>query len=839
MNVKNILIHDDGLPKALSLADFQPFANVLVQVFAATGDLGHLRKVLSAVKNILPQSTIIGCSTDGTIDNGKIHPYGQTIQLTVTAFEHTGLRLAYSEISEDAFTLGRSLAERLISERTKAVISFSEAASVNGEHFLEGIDHLGLGMTVAGGVASTPTFTGTFVIADDRILTSGAAAVALDSDVLRVYRDFIFGWEPIGREMTVTKVKDNVIDRIDNYTPLAVFRHYLGNRITDALPGTGSAFPLLLKRDGHYIARGIIALDGESFVVSGNVKKDDKVFIGYGDAAMIAQNRDLNAHLQKALPSVQAVFNYYCEGRRLFLPDSAVEIEAERLSENGPTSGCFTLGEFYTQQKNVLHNFSSTILALSEESKTAVPHPRGTPHVLNEHEKLSALVTRGLFHLIDVRTKELEHQSYHDALTELPNRTFFGEMLSIELEKAKKKNSSLALFFLDIDHFKDVNDTLGHGSGDLLLQSIAQQIRAKLKPSDFLARWSGDEFVILRHDSRSIDTIVDLATDIISLFDDPVLHDGHYFSLGISIGISLYPNDGRDAESLIKNADAAMYAVKFGGRNHFSFYRKEMTEKALERITLENDLRIALKERSFFLVYQPQIDIESGLVRSAEALLRWNHPEKGVIMPETFIGVAEKSGLILPLGELIFDMALQQFRVWQDKNIPIEKICINVSAKQFRYENIIETVERYLHKYALSPSNLEIELTESTLMKHSESNLRTLDELHRIGVSISIDDFGTGYSSLSYLKRFKINNIKIDKSFVENLPDNANDGAIVKAIIAMAQSLGIDVIVEGIENSRQKTFMLTHGCRLAQGYYYSEPVPADRLERVIHSAFPG
>jgi diguanylate cyclase (GGDEF)-like protein len=835
MQMQNIVLMHNELPDETALSAFSPFKSVLAQVFAATDDVAYVRRVLAAVKQTLPQATILGCSSDGTIDNGVIHPYGQTVQVTLTGFKATDLTLAYGESAGDSQGLGTLLRMRLLKDDTKVVIAFTEAGSVNGELFLEGMGRDGHGPVVIGGVASTPSFTDTFVIADEHILQSGAAAVALGGDALHYYQDFLFGWEPIGKEMTVTRVKNNVIFSIDNQSPLSIFRHYLGDEITDALPGIGSAFPLILKRGGENIARGIIALDGESLVVSGNVKHGDKVYIGYGNAAMITQKNDFNSHLQKHFPAPEALFNYYCEGRHLFLPRDAVEIEAERLSENGASAGCFTLGEFYTRQKNTLHNFSSTVLALSENGHTGAEHGRSTAHTLNGQEKLSAMVTKGLFHLIDVRTRELEHQSYHDPTTTLPNRTFFNEMLAIEIEKARKKHTGIALLFMDLDHFKDVNDTLGHGSGDLLLQELALRIESILMPTDLMARWSGDEFVILRGDYRSLDGLADLAAAIIGIFDEPIRHEGHHFSLGISIGISLYPNDGHDAETLVKNADAAMYAVKFSGRNHFSFYHKEMTEKALARITMENDLRIALKEESFFLVYQPQIDLKSGKVRSAEALLRWRHPEKGIIMPEAFIAIAEQSGLILSIGEQVFDMALRQLKTWKARGLPIEKVCVNVSAKQFRYDNIIDMVNRYLDKYALRPEDLEIELTESTLMKHSSANLKTLDELHRIGVSVSIDDFGTGYSSLSYLKRFKINNIKIDKSFVEHLPEDANDKAIVKAIIALAHTLGLDVIVEGVENSRQKAFFVAEGCAMAQGFYYGKPTAPDIFEKTLLS----
>ncbi len=832
MMMKNIVLRHHQLPEEETVHLFSPFKSVLAQVFAATGDLQYVQNILDRLTALLPGVTIIGCSSDGTIDNGVIYPYGDTVQVSLTGFEHTALTLAHAAAPEgDSFALGEMLYDRVYRDDTKVIIAFSEAAGVNGELFLDGLERKENTVAVSGGVASTPTFADTFVIAGGHIVTNGAVAVALNGDQLRFYTDYLFGWEPIGKEMVVTSVDNNIIHTIDNRPPLSIFQHYLGEEIAALLPGIGSAFPLILYRDGENIARGIIAVDGESLIVSGNVKEGDKVFIGYGNAQMITHKNNFNDHLQKALPCREVLFNYYCEGRHLFLPPEAVDIETERMGENGPVTGCFTLGEFFTRRKHILHNFSSTVLALSENDILPGDAVAVDSHTLSDQEKLSSVITKGLFNLIDVRTRELEHQSYHDVLTDLPNRLFFSETLANEIEKARSSGHKLAVFFMDLDHFKDVNDTLGHGSGDALLKAIGHRFRSELHPDDLLARWSGDEFVILLRNYASLEMLMRLAAELIAVFDDPVPHDGHLFSLGISIGISLFPADGEDAETLIKHADAAMYDVKYSGRNSFSFYRKEMTEQALQRISLENDLRAALKEEQFFVVYQPQIDFKDGKMQSAEALLRWRHPDRGVIMPETFIAVAERSGLILPIGEMVFDIALGQFKAWKAQRLPITKICVNVSAKQFRFDNIVGVVNKYLAKHDLTPGNLEIELTESTLVRHNKETFETLEELHRIGVSVSIDDFGTGYSSLSYLQRLKINSIKIDKSFVENLPDNANDKAIVKAIIAMAHALELDVIVEGIENSRQNAFFISESCTLAQGYFYAEPLTAERFEQ--------
>ncbi|MGB6019945.1 MAG: EAL domain-containing protein [Sulfurimonadaceae bacterium] len=833
--MQNILLENNELPRIEELEVFHNFPTVLIQVFAATDDKKHLKHVLQETQKILPQATIIGCSSDGIIDNGLIHDYGHTIQLNVTVFSETTLTLAFSTQYSDCELLGKQIASQICHNDTKAIIAFSEASTVNGELFLEGLYPYCDDIIISGGIASTPTFTDTFIIAGEEILSSGIVAVSLNGARLNAYKDFSFGWQPVGKEMTVTGVKNNRIESIDNHSPLSIFRHYLGPDIADALPGVGSAFPLMIKRGENFIARGIIALDDEAFIVSGNVKTDDKVYIGYGNPNMIAHKNMLKENIQQNVPNPEAIFAYYCEGRRLFLPENVVKFEIDHLCDSTQIAGCFTLGEFYTHETYSLLNFSSTVLILSESTFTE-PQFLHTPSLpLPLADKLSSLVPEGLFHLIDVRTKELEHQTYHDELTDLPNRAFFSEFLTIELEKANVNGIQVALLFLDLDHFKNVNDTLGHSAGDTLLKIIAQKINGVLGATDLMARLGGDEFIIMSSEYHSIDRLVDLATSILQLFYEPFKIDTHSFTLGASIGISLYPDDGSNAETLIKHADAAMYEVKYNGRNNFSFYHKEITHKALQRIAIENDLREAIKNDEFLINYQPLIDLESGKIRAAEALIRWQHPKDGIIMPDQFIEIAETSGLIIPIGEIVFDKTLKQFREWLDQGLNIEKICINVSAKQFRHDNIIALVSKYLNKYALPTKYLGIELTESTIMHNSDENMQTLQELHQLGISISIDDFGTGYSSLSYLKRFEINNIKIDKSFVENLPHDTNDKAIVQAIMAMANTLGLDVIAEGIETSEQKDFFASEKCKLVQGYYFSKPVSADQFSKLFLS----
>ncbi|MES0327961.1 MAG: EAL domain-containing protein, partial [Gammaproteobacteria bacterium] len=689
-------------------------------------------------------------------------------------------------------------------------------------------------LIIAGGVASTPTFTDTFIIAGNQIYDKGAVAVSLSGEGLHAFRDNSFGWQTIGKEMLITEAHNNCIKSINGMTPCKIFRKYLGDAVVDAMPGVGSAFPLMVKRGKHYIARGIIAVEGEHFIVSGNVKDNDRVYIGYGNPHSIAHQNELTNSVLSKIGSPEAIFSYYCEGRRLFMPEQMVEYELSNLKQIGPVSGFFTLGEFYTEQEYLLLNFSSTLLVLSEkeviEPNTEENHRPSPPR-----RDIFELISEGLFHLIDVRTNELNHQTYHDELTGLPNRTFFNEILGMAIKSSIEQGNLLAVLYIDLDNFRTINDTQGHVIGDNLLQQVANKIKSALPTGDVLSHHVADEFVALHSSSENINQISSLCNRILKLFETPFILEDKKFHLSASIGVSLYPEDGRDQETLIKNADAAMYKVKFSGKNNFSFYHRSITDKVMNRLTLETDLRKAIESDQLVVHYQPQINLKTGEIVSAEALVRWQHPEKGLIYPDNFISLAEETGLIIPLGEIVFDKALGQMRKWLDQGINLSRVGINVSAEQFNHEDILTTITKYLNKYALPPKYLDIEITESAIMHDSELSLKRLNDLQHYGANISIDDFGTGYSSLNYLKQFSVNTLKIDKTFIDNIPHDENDAAITEAIIALAKSMNLYIIAEGVETSEHERFLIYQNCTLAQGYYYSPPIPADEFENLYNN----
>ncbi|MDT8420500.1 MAG: EAL domain-containing protein [Desulfuromonadales bacterium] len=432
--------------------------------------------------------------------------------------------------------------------------------------------------------------------------------------------------------------------------------------------------------------------------------------------------------------------------------------------------------------------------------------------------------------------QEIFQLAYSDALTGLPNRHLFLDRLGLTLTQAERSGQIVALLYMDIDHFKTVNDTLGHDLGDLLLKSVTARMKEKVRKSDTLARIGGDEFVLLASGLQYPEDAVTIAKTLLEVFVSPFTLNGNNLFVTPSIGITTFPEDGLTAGQLLKQADIAMYSAKQKGRNTYACFSQEMNEKIQECHDIESCLRGALAKNQFSLVYQPQIDLKTGQVVAAEALLRWRHPERGLIPPDLFIPIAEKTGLIAQIGEWVLAEACSQGRSWADIGYPPLRIAVNLSAYQLKQKDFIDTVERILCDTGIPRHLLELELTESLAMEDSASNIATLYELKKLGINLSIDDFGTGHSSLSYLKDLPIRQIKIDRSFIGRLPGGKHSSAIVEAIIAMARSLDLVVTAEGVETESQLDFLKTHKCDLAQGYFTGRPAPAEEFSLLLKKA---
>jgi diguanylate cyclase (GGDEF)-like protein/PAS domain S-box-containing protein len=421
---------------------------------------------------------------------------------------------------------------------------------------------------------------------------------------------------------------------------------------------------------------------------------------------------------------------------------------------------------------------------------------------------------------------QIRYQATHDMLTGLPNRLFYDEKLAIALAQSAKHGTQLAVMFLDLDRFKLINDTLGHPAGDLLLQAFSRRIAAVLREEDTLARWAGDEFTLIVPHIRGIDGAIAVAEKIMEALKPEFMLEGHLLRVTSSIGIAMYPTHGEDSETLLKNADAALYRVKEAGRNGYNLYNSAINSDASARLALESHLHRALERQEFALYYQPQVNVVTGEILQMEALVRWHHPEMGLIPPTQFIPLAEETGLILPLGEWVLRTACAQNRAWQLAGLPPIRVAVNLSAQQFKQPRLMDMIKQILRDTGLKPSALELEITETTVMNNVEVTKTILNELHEMGVSIALDDFGTGYSSLSYLKAFPFHTLKIDRSFVCDVTTDPNDKAIVAAIVAMAKVLNLKLVAEGVENQTQENLLRSLGCEEVQGYLFSRPVTA-------------
>jgi diguanylate cyclase (GGDEF)-like protein len=435
---------------------------------------------------------------------------------------------------------------------------------------------------------------------------------------------------------------------------------------------------------------------------------------------------------------------------------------------------------------------------------------------------------------IDAHDYRLRKIAHYDSVTALPNRHYFNQHLEDAIADARRERERVGVLFVDLDNFKVVNDTLGHNVGDMLLKTVADRITSALRGSDCVCRIGGDEFAIVLQGLPGQNEAAVVAGKVLNELAQPVWVNDSEIYIGASIGIGVFPDDAADVNALLRCADVAMYYAKSRGKNNFQLFQQDMEGKALKRLALESAMRKALEKREFVLHYQPQVDLTSGKVIAVEALIRWPRPDLGVVGPADFIPVAEESGLIVPIGDWVLRTACQQARKWLDAGTPL-RVAVNLSTRQFADERLVANILAITREFGLPPQMLELELTESLLMDSKETSVDKLEELKAAGFLLSVDDFGTGYSSMSYLKRFPIHALKIDRSFIQDLPHNQDDVVIAKAIISMAQSLGLAIVAEGVETPEQVHFLRDSGCKLSQGFFFGYAVPPEKISPIMQA----
>ncbi|MEE9584257.1 MAG: EAL domain-containing protein [Candidatus Brocadiales bacterium] len=531
---------------------------------------------------------------------------------------------------------------------------------------------------------------------------------------------------------------------------------------------------------------------------------------------------DVNGNIEYVNPRFTQVTGYTSEeviGRnpRILKSGKVSQKEYKRLWET-ITAGKEWRGEFCNKKKSGELYWESAFITPIVDQENTITHFVAIREDITERRKTEETIQR---------------MAYYDSVTGLPNRMLFNDRLTLAVAHARRNKEMLAVLFLDLDRFKVVNDTLGHSMGDKLLRGVARRLKSCVREGDTVARLGGDEFTLLLPKIKRVENMAKIAGKVLTAIKEPLRLDGHELHITTSIGIAIYPGDGSDAETLLKNADAAMYHAKEQGRDNYQFYTPSFHARASRQMELEGSMYGALEREEFELNYQPVVDINTGRIVGVEALLRWHHPEQGLVPPNEFISVAENTGLITQIGEWVLHTACAQNKAWQDAGLPPIHVSVNLSSRQFQQINLIEIIDRVLRETGLDARFLELEITEGSAMQNVESTIYKLKGMDALGVKIAIDDFGVGYSSLSYLKRFPIHTLKIDRSFVSDITTDPDDRAIVTAIIALAKTMNLKVVAEGVETGEQLDFLRRLHCDEMQGYLFSKPVPAGELREML------
>ncbi len=536
-------------------------------------------------------------------------------------------------------------------------------------------------------------------------------------------------------------------------------------------------------------------------LISGEVRWNDELFRIYGEEP------------QSFIPTYERFLSYISENER-----NKVE---QAISKNLADANCP-----YDMVHETLHK-DGTIHFVHEMGKVIYDSEGQPVHMIGTALDVTKQITDEK--RLTEQKNALAHQAHHDALTGLPNRVLFTDRLDQAINKAKRNDEQIAIFFIDLDHFKQINDSLGHEVGDEVLKIFAHRLHESVREEDTLSRMGGDEFMVIMEDLPRLQAVSVVAQKIMTAMEEPLHISEQMLYLTSSIGISIYPQDGENTQLLIRNADAAMYKAKSEGRNTYQFYTMEMTEIAFERVLMETNLRRAIKNREFVVHYQPQIDARTDKIIGMEALVRWEHPEMGQVRPAKFIPLAEESGMIIQIDEWVMQTAMKQIKQWHDEGLDPGRIALNLSIQHIMQESFIPDLDEMLLVSGCKSENIELEVTETQLMKDPQRSVTVLKAISKRGLSLAIDDFGTGYSSLYYLKHLPVDKLKIDLSLVRDLPNDEEDIAITQAVIALADSMGLKVIAEGVETVMQRDFLLENGCHDLQGYLYKKPVTAEEM----------
>ena len=599
---------------------------------------------------------------------------------------------------------------------------------------------------------------------------------------------------------TVHKRKDGSIYNVQSYIHLIEYNSQKAYVIFDTDISQAAELEYKYKKQAQileYIHDSVIATDKQGKIISWN--RGSLALFGYTQEEMLGRNI-LETYTKDNTYTPEEIFTLLNEQGNL-------DLEALMCKKDGAKLTCDISLSVSKDEHGIVDGYVGYIQDITTQKKTQ--------------------------QLLLEQTKKLQYQAHYDTLTNLPNRTLFKDRLTQTIISAKRNNEKFALLFIDLDQFKKINDSLGHHIGDKVLVEAATRIKSTLREEDTLARLGGDEFTIILKDIRGAQSASVVAQKIIAVMKEPIVISSHSLYVTSSIGISIYPDDAQSDDDLIKFSDVAMYKAKDEGRNNYQFYSSDMTSLAFERVVMESSLRVAMKENQLVVYFQPQYNIKTNTITGMEALVRWLHPTLGLIPPIKFIPLAEESDLIIDIDRIVMKKAMTQFSSWYKMGYNPGVLSLNLAMKQLNTDDFHETLINTMQNIKFKPEWLELEVTEGQIMSNPELSIEKLHKIHDMGIEVAIDDFGTGYSSLSYLKKLPLDKLKIDRSFVKDIPEDEDDMAIAKAIIALGKSLNLKLIAEGVETEEQRDFLMNEGCDLIQGYFYSKPLPGKEVEELL------
>jgi len=815
---------------------FRQKQEMLIQCFIGIVDKKYIIDLRNNILSKLPKAIIVGSTTDRAIKSGKIQDLKESI-ISFSFFKNTSIKTSFLSNIENSFLLGENISKNLDLSNTKAILTFTDGVNTNGEEYLNGLNkYITDTIPISGGLAGNNKGQETLVFDNHHITDNGAVIVAFNSDSLIVNTYNSLNWEQIGKKFTITKCDKNKIYEINNIPVANIYKKYLGIDIKNNNIHLAIQFPLVKKINGANIPRVLANIKEDHYIYAGNFEIGDEVTFGYGNVQKIMMEAEkiFNEIIEQP---TESIFIYSCIAREYFLGNK-VEKELNIFNYITETTGFFTLGEFFHNNKERhFLNQSMTILTFSEteEKPTLEFDFKGFECI---KEKPVDIIT----HLINSTVSELEKEkmelqikkdnfknlSIKDALTGLYNRSFFQDEIYNSLKRSKRNEHQTALFFIDLDEFKDINDTHGHEVGDFVLKEVSARLLDELRETDILCRLGGDEFTIIIENFKNKFGLSVLGRNILDCLKKPIKYNNKNLYLSGSIGISTYPQDTDNISELIKFADIAMYEAKNQGKNLYQFYDKDMSKDYVKKIEIKNDLNESITNKELEVFFQPQINTNiNNTISGVEALVRWKKNGK-FISPADFIPLAEETDFIITLDEFVLEESIKMIKKLEKENdIYIPRLSVNMSSKELEYKDYFSSLTRILKKYDFPGNRLELELTENIMVKNPELTISRIKDLQSLGVKISIDDFGTGFSSISYLKQLPINKIKIDRSFIVGIIEDDRDKIIVKTMVNFALGLGLEVIAEGAENIKEIDFLKSVQCFDIQGYFFSKPLQYD------------